>query len=123
MFLGSPPPIKKWHLSAQAPHRDIHEESERPEPLQSFPETLQDNLLPVGREFPVFVKRGPFSGIGEIDVLEILGLSCVAENPGFYLRRYVHPPFETRGAMVDLRHLLWFYLFSLFSHTDSFTPS
>ncbi len=45
---------------------DIHEYFKGPKFIQSFLDTLMDNLLPVVRQFPVVVKRVPLPCIGQL---------------------------------------------------------
>jgi len=47
---------------------DVHEEAEGPVLSEPLLHSVEDDLFPVGREFPVFVERLPVSGIGGVEI-------------------------------------------------------
>jgi hypothetical protein len=123
MFLWVPAADKKVALvrAGAAPYADVHEELEGTESLQPLPESFQDDLFPVGRQFPVFLQGRPLPCMGKADVLKAGRFAWITINPGLYFRGPVHPPAQERGRVTHFRHFLGFHHFV--SHVYSFSSS
>ena len=82
----------------------IHEDLQRPETLQPVCKPLENDLLPVLRQFPVVVLRVPFACIGKTDAFLTVQIPlnfrfcCIGIIPGLENDRNIHPILGWNGA-------------------------
>ena len=89
-----------------APHADIKEKPERAIFVYPFPQSFNEYLLPVFREFPVLVHNRPVAGIREAYGLKGLGFVPIAEHALLEDSRGFHPARFMRRVSLSLQVLL-----------------
>jgi hypothetical protein len=99
MFLGSPDPRKKWHLSAERPVLD-----------QPLPDALEDDLLPVLGEIPVFLPGIELPHEGQVEVFGGFAVGTVVIYASAELHLRVQPALFGRGV-IDPRQFFRFCCF------------
>jgi hypothetical protein len=99
--------------TGSAADANVHEQAERSVFGKSFFHSVEDDLLPVGREFPVCIEGLPVAWIGEIEIAEMFGSAAVTKDPFAEFHGRVEPTFLGR-FVADGQQLLG--VRGLFSH-------
>ena len=84
---------------------DVHENLERPILAQPVPHSLEDDLFPILRQFPVLIVRLPVPRVGHPKVFEMFrgGAEAVGALPEGHRR--IHPVLLGR-IVIELQQIL-----------------